>query len=196
MKRMLFNATQAEELRVAIVDGQRLVDLDIESASKEQRKSNIYKAVITRVEPSLEACFVDYGAERHGFLPIKEISRQFLKGGRGDDDDGDGGGGGGRGRIQDQLREGMELIVQVDKDERGNKGAALTTYISLAGRYLVLMPNNPRGGGVSRRVEGEERNELARRRRRPRRAAGNERHRAHRGHRPQHRRAAVGSRIT
>ena len=162
MKRMLFNATQAEELRVAIVDGQRLVDLDIESASKEQRKSNIYKAVITRVEPSLEACFVDYGAERHGFLPIKEISRQFLKGGRGDDaeDNGDGGGGGGRGRIQDQLREGMELIVQVDKDERGNKGAALTTYISLAGRYLVLMPNNPRGGGVSRRVEGEERNEL------------------------------------
>ena len=157
MKRMLFNATQAEELRVAIVDGQRLVDLDIESASKEQRKSNIYKAVITRVEPSLEACFVDYGAERHGFLPIKEISRQFLKGGRGSDDDGDGNG---RGRTQDQLREGMELIVQVDKDERGNKGAALTTYISLAGRYLVLMPNNPRGGGVSRRVEGEERNDL------------------------------------
>ena len=157
MKRMLFNATQAEELRVAIVDGQRLVDLDIESASKEQRKSNIYKAVITRVEPSLEACFVDYGAERHGFLPIKEISRQFLKGGRGSDDEGDGSG---RGRTQDQLREGLELIVQVDKDERGNKGAALTTYISLAGRYLVLMPNNPRGGGVSRRVEGEERNDL------------------------------------
>ena len=157
MKRMLFNATQAEELRVAIVDGQKLVDLDIESASKEQRKSNIYKAVITRVEPSLEACFVDYGTERHGFLPFKEIARQYLKGAprrrrtaarrR-------------RGRIQDQLREGMELIVQVDKDERGNKGAALTTYISLAGRYLVLMPNNPRGGGVSRRVEGEERNEL------------------------------------
>ena len=161
MKRMLFNATQAEELRVAIVDGQKLVDLDIESASKEQRKSNIYKAVITRVEPSLDACFVDYGAERHGFLPIKEISRQFLKGGRGGNDDDDGeGGNGSRGRTQDQLREGMELIVQVDKDERGNKGAALTTYISLAGRYLVLMPNNPRGGGVSRRVEGEERNEL------------------------------------
>ena len=153
MKRMLFNATQAEELRVAIVDGQKLVDLDIESASKEQRKSNIYKAIITRVEPSLEACFVDYGAERHGFLPVKEIARQYVKGGR----DGDGEGGG---RIQDQLREGMELIVQVDKDERGNKGAALTTYISLAGRYLVLMPNNPRGGGVSRRIEGEERNEL------------------------------------
>ena len=158
MKRMLFNATQAEELRVAIVDGQKLVDLDIESAAKEQRKSNIYKAVVTRVEQSLEACFVDYGADRHGFLPFKEIARQFLKGGRkgGDDEDGEGG----RGRIQDQIREGMELIVQVDKDERGNKGAALTTYISLAGRYLVLMPNNPRGGGVSRRVEGEDRNEL------------------------------------
>jgi len=149
MKRMLFNATQAEELRVAIVDGQKLIDLDIESASKEQRKSNIYKAVITRVEPSLEACFVDYGTERHGFLPFKEISRQYLR--EGDD--------GGR-RVAEQLREGHELIVQVDKDERGNKGAALTTYISLAGRYLVLMPNNPRGGGVSRRVEGEERQEL------------------------------------
>src|SRR6188508_2058870 len=162
MKRMLFNATQAEELRVAIVDGQKLIDLDIESASKEQRKSNIYKAVITRVEPSLEACFVDYGTERHGFLPFKEIARQYLKGrarGNSESDDGDSEGGS-RGRIQDQLREGMELIVQVDKDERGNKGAALTTYISLAGRYLVLMPNNPRGGGVSRRVEGEERNEL------------------------------------
>ena len=159
MKRMLFNATQAEELRVAIVDGQKLIDLDIESAAKEQRKSNIYKGVITRVEPSLEACFVDYGTERHGFLPFKEISRQYLKGGRraGDADDSEGDS---RGRVQDQLREGQELIVQVDKDERGNKGAALTTYISLAGRYLVLMPNNPRGGGVSRRVEGEERNEL------------------------------------
>ncbi len=149
MKRMLFNATQAEELRVAIVDGQKLIDLDIESASKEQRKSNIYKAVITRVEPSLEACFVDYGADRHGFLPFKEISREYLR-------DGDGG----KSRIQDQLKDGQELIVQVDKDERGNKGAALTTYISLAGRYLVLMPNNPRGGGVSRRIEGEDRNEL------------------------------------
>src|SRR5271169_1239620 len=149
MKRMLFNATQAEELRVAIVDGQKLIDLDIESASKEQRKSNIYKAVITRVEPSLEACFVDYGTDRHGFLPIKEIGREYLRG------DGDA-----RGRPQDHLKEGQELIVQVDKDERGNKGAALTTYISLAGRYLVLMPNNPRGGGVSRRIEGEDRNEL------------------------------------
>ncbi len=153
MKRMLFNATQAEELRVAIVDGQKLVDLDIESASKEQRKGNIYKAVVTRVEQSLEACFVEYGTDRHGFLPFKEISRQYLKGA---DADGEGG----RGRIHDQIRDGMELIVQVDKDERGNKGAALTTYISLAGRYLVLMPNNPRGGGVSRRIEGEDRNEL------------------------------------
>src|SRR5881397_631060 len=150
MKRMLFNATQAEELRVAIVDGQKLIDLDIESASKEQRKSNIYKAVITRVEPSLEACFVDYGTDRHGFLPFKEIAREYLR------SDGDGG----RGRPQENLKEGQELIVQVDKDERGSKGAALTTYISLAGRYLVLMPNNPRGGGVSRRIEGEDRNEL------------------------------------
>ncbi|WP_255991224.1 Rne/Rng family ribonuclease [Chitinolyticbacter albus] len=149
MKRMLFNATQAEELRVAIVDGQKLIDLDIETVGKEQRKSNIYKGVITRIEPSLEACFVDYGCERHGFLPFKEISRVYMS-------EGDGG----RGRVADQLREGQEVIVQVEKDERGNKGAALTTYISLAGRYLVLMPNNPRGGGVSRRIEGEERNEL------------------------------------
>src|SRR5690349_22884108 len=161
MKRMLFNATQAEELRVAIVDGQKLIDLDIESASKEQRKSNIYKGVITRIEPSLEACFVDYGTDRHGFLPFKEISRQYLKHSRrASDGNGENGDGESRARVQDQLREGQELIVQVDKDERGNKGAALTTYISLAGRYLVLMPNNPRGGGVSRRVEGEERNEL------------------------------------
>lgn len=151
MKRMLFNATQAEELRVAIVDGQKLIDLDIESASKEQRKGNIYKAVITRVEPSLEACFVDYGTERHGFLPFKEIARSSLPAESGDL---------GRSRIQDLLHEGQELIVQVEKDERGTKGAALTNYISLAGRYLVLMPNNPRGGGVSRRIEGEERNEL------------------------------------
>lgn len=150
MKRMLFNATQAEELRVAIVDGQKLIDLDIESVGKEQRKSNIYKGVITRVEPSLEACFVDYGCDRHGFLPFKEIARSYLGDGEG----------GGRSRALDALREGQELIVQVEKDERGNKGAALTTYISLAGRYLVLMPNNPRGGGVSRRIEGEERNEL------------------------------------
>ena len=150
MKRMLFNATQPEELRVAIVDGQKLIDLDIESAGKEQRKSNIYKAVITRLEPSLEAAFVEYGGERHGFLPFKEISRSYLK----ESSDG------GRVRPQDVLHEGQELIVQVDKDERGSKGAALTTYISLAGRYLVLMPNNPRGGGVSRRIEGEDRAEL------------------------------------
>jgi ribonuclease E len=147
---MLFNATQAEELRVAIVDGQKLVDLDIESSSKEQRKSNIYKGLITRIEPSLEAAFVDYGSERHGFLPFKEVARSFFKPGVDV----------GRARIQDALREGQEVIVQVDKDERGTKGAALTTFISLAGRYLVLMPNNPRGGGVSRRVEGEDRNEL------------------------------------
>jgi ribonuclease E len=150
MKRMLFNATQAEELRVAIVDGQKLIDLDIESATKEQRKSNIYKAVITRIEPSLEACFVDYGADRHGFLPFKEISRSYFKPGVE----------AGRAKINEVLKEGQELIVQVDKDERGNKGAALTTYVSLAGRYLVLMPNNPRGGGVSRRVDGDERTEL------------------------------------
>jgi ribonuclease E len=148
---MLFNATHAEELRVAIVDGQKLLDLDIETAGKEQRKSNIYKGVVTRVEPSLEAAFVDYGAERHGFLPFKEVSRVFFQNPEADP---------ARVRIQDALKEGQELIVQVDKDERGNKGAALTTFISLAGRYLVLMPNNPRGGGVSRRVEGEERNEL------------------------------------
>ncbi|MHB1084211.1 MAG: Rne/Rng family ribonuclease [Thiobacillus sp.] len=145
MKRMLFNATQAEELRVAIVDGQKLVDLDIESASKEQRKGNVYKGIVTRVEPSLEAAFIDYGCERHGFLPFKEISRACLPG---------------NGRPQDALKEGQELLVQVEKDERGNKGAALTTYISLAGRYVVLMPTNPRGGGVSRRIEGEDRNEL------------------------------------
>ena len=150
MKRMLFNATQAEELRVAIVDGQKLIDLDIESAAKEQRKSNIYKAVITRLEPSLEAAFVEYGAERHGFLPFKEVSRSYFKPGVDV----------GKARIQDALSVGQEIIVQVEKDERGNKGAALTTYISLAGRYLVLMPNNPRGGGVSRRIEGEDRQEL------------------------------------
>ncbi len=150
MKRMLFNATQPEELRVAIVDGQKLIDLDIESAGKEQRKSNIYKAVLTRLEPSLEAAFVEYGGERHGFLPFKEISRAYFK------ENADPA----RIRVQDALHEGQELIVQVDKDERGTKGAALTTYISLAGRHLVLMPNNPRGGGVSRRIEGEDRAEL------------------------------------
>jgi len=150
VKRMLFNATQQEELRVAIVEGQKLVDLDIESASREQRKSNIYKGVVTRIEPSLEAAFIDYGEERHGFLPFKEVAPSYF---RPDTD-------AGRARIQDAIAEGQELIVQVEKDERGSKGAALTTYLSLAGRYLVLMPNNPRGGGVSRRVEGEDRNEL------------------------------------
>jgi ribonuclease E len=149
MKRMLFNATQPEELRVAIVDGQKLIDLDIETAGKEQRKSNIYKAVITRLEPSLEACFVEYGGTRHGFLPFKEVAPQFYQPGSGN-----------RPTIKEALREGQELLVQVEKDERGNKGAALTTYISLAGRYIVLMPNNPSGGGVSRRIEGEERDEL------------------------------------
>jgi len=150
MKRMLFNATQQEELRVAIVDGQKLIDIDIETAGREQRKGNIYKGVITRIEPSLEACFVNYGEDRHGFLPFKEVARQYFKEGvdmR-------------SARIQDALREGQELIIQVEKEERGNKGAALTTFISLAGRYLVLMPNNPRGGGVSRRIEGDERQEL------------------------------------
>ncbi len=149
MKRMLFNATQPEELRVAIVDGQKLIDLDIETAGKEQRKSNIYKAVITRLEPSLEACFVEYGGNRHGFLPFKEVSPQYFQSGSSN-----------RPSIKEALREGQELLVQVEKDERGNKGAALTTFISLAGRYIVLMPNNPSGGGVSRRIEGEERDEL------------------------------------
>jgi len=149
MKRMLFNATQPEELRVAIVDGQKLIDLDIETAGKEQRKSNIYKASITRLEPSLEACFVEYGGNRHGFLPFKEVAPQYYQPSSGN-----------RPSIKEALREGQELLVQVEKDERGNKGAALTTYISLAGRYIVLMPNNPSGGGVSRRIEGEERDEL------------------------------------
>jgi ribonuclease E len=150
MKRMLFNATHAEELRVAIVEGQKLIDLDIEAAGREQRKSNIYKGVITRVEPSLEACFVSYGEERHGFLPFKEISKQYFREGADPKS----------ATIKEACKEGMELFVQVEKEERGNKGAALTTFISLAGRYLVLMPNNPRGGGVSRRVEGEDRQEL------------------------------------
>ena len=152
MKRMLINATQSEELRVALVDGQTLYDLDIESGSREQKKANIYRAKITRVEPSLEAAFVDFGADRHGFLPLKEISREYfskdpsqIKG---------------RVNIKDVLKEGQELIVQVEKEERGNKGAALTTFISLAGRYMVMMPNNPRAGGISRRIEGDDRSEL------------------------------------
>ncbi len=152
MKRILINATQQEELRVAMVDGQRLYDLDIEVPSREQKKANIYKAVITRVEPSLEAAFVNYGADRHGFLPLKEIARSYL--------DKDSTEGQGRTAVKDAIKEGQELIVQVEREERGTKGAALTTFISLAGRYLVLMPNNPRAGGVSRRIEGEERNEV------------------------------------
>ena len=150
MKRMLINATQAEERRLAIVDGQKLLDYEIEIEGREQRKGNIYKAVVTRVEPSLEACFVDYGEDRHGFLPFKEISRQYFTQGVPVN----------QARINDVIREGQEMMVQVEKEERGNKGAALTTFVSLAGRYVVLMPNNPRGGGVSRRIEGDDRAEL------------------------------------
>ncbi|WP_426688739.1 Rne/Rng family ribonuclease [Rhodanobacter ginsengiterrae] len=150
MKRMLINATQREELRVAIVDGQTLYDLDIEIPSREQKKSNIYKGRITRVEASLEACFVEYGAERHGFLPIKEISREYFTAGLDPH----------KANIRELIKEGQEVVVQVEKEERGNKGAALTTFISLAGRYMVLMPNNPKAGGVSRRIEGEDRQAL------------------------------------
>jgi ribonuclease E len=150
MKRMLINSTQPEERRLAIVDGQKLLDYEIEIEGREQRKGNIYKAVVTRVEPSLEACFVDYGEDRHGFLPFKEISKQYFASGVSVS----------QARIQDVIREGQELLVQVEKEERGNKGAALTTFVSLAGRYVVLMPNNPRGGGVSRRIEGDDRAEL------------------------------------
>ncbi len=150
MKRMLINATQTEERRLAIVDGQKLLDFETEIEGREQRKGNIYKAVVTRVEPSLEACFVEYGEDRHGFLPFKEISKQYFREGIEAKN----------ATIKEAIREGQELLVQVDKEERGNKGAALTTFVSLAGRYLVLMPNNPRGGGVSRRIEGEDREEL------------------------------------
>ncbi|MCB1679936.1 MAG: ribonuclease E [Halioglobus sp.] len=152
MKKMLINATQPEELRVALVDGQRLYDLDIENRTRLQKKSNIYKGKITRVEPSLEAAFVEFGAERHGFLPLKEIAREYFYRKPGDVD--------GRLKIRDVVKEGTEVMVQVDKEERGNKGAALTTFISLAGRYMVLMPNNPRAGGISRRIEGDDRTEL------------------------------------
>ncbi len=148
MKRMLVNATQQEELRIAMVDGQKLVDLDVEVPAREQKKANIYKGRITRIEPSLDAAFVDYGAERHGFLPVKEISPEYFVNGAES---------GGRGAIRDLIREGQEIVVQVEKEERGNKGAALTTYLSLAGRFLVLMPNNPKAGGVSRRITGEDR---------------------------------------
>src|SRR5271156_756397 len=151
MKRMLVNAVQEEELRVALVDGQKLYDLSIEIPSREQKKSNIYKGRITRVEPSLEAAFVEYGAQRHGFLPLKEVAKEYFRTQPAN---------GGRLNIKDLLQEGQELIVQVEKEERGNKGAALTTFISLAGRFLVLMPNNPRAGGVSRRIEGEDREQM------------------------------------
>ncbi len=151
MKRMLVNAIQEEELRVALVDGQKLYDLSIEIPSREQKKSNIYKGRITRVEPSLEAAFVEYGAQRHGFLPLKEVSQGILPAATPP---------GGRLEHQGSAQEGQELIVQVEKEERGNKGAALTTFISLAGRFLVLMPNNPRAGGVSRRIEGEDRDQM------------------------------------
>jgi len=152
MKRMLINATQQEELRVALVDGQKLYDFDIEVPTKEQKKSNIYKGIITRVEPSLEAAFVNYGADRHGFLPFKEISPvNFLANKQATE---------GRPAIKDLIKEGQEIVIQVEKEERGNKGAALTTYISLAGTYLVLMPNNPKAGGISRRIEGATRTEL------------------------------------
>ncbi|MDF3030192.1 MAG: ribonuclease [Moraxellaceae bacterium] len=152
MKRMLINATHAEEKRVAMVDGQRLYDFDLEHTAREQKKANVYKGKVTRIEPSLEAAFVDYGAERHGFLPLKEIAREYFNKSPKE--------AGGRITIRDAIREGQEIIVQVEKEERGNKGAALSTFISLAGRYLVLMPNNPRAGGISRRIEGEERQEL------------------------------------
>ena len=148
MKRMLINATQPEELRVATVEGQHLLDLDIEVASHSQKKASIYKGKVTRIEPSLEAAFVDYGAERQGFLPLKEVAREHFRA------DGEGGAEVRR-SVQSALEVGQELLVQVEKEERGSKGAALTTFPSLAGRYLVLMPNNPRAGGISRRVEGQ-----------------------------------------
>ena len=149
MKRMLINASHPEELRVAMVDGQRLYDLDIEHRTREQKKANIYKGRITRIEPSLEAAFVDFGSERHGFLPLKEISREYFTQDPKNIP--------GRYGIRDVIKEGQEVILQVGKEERGNKGAALSTFISLAGRYLVLMPNNPRAGGISRRIDGDER---------------------------------------
>ncbi|MDH3980934.1 MAG: Rne/Rng family ribonuclease, partial [Gammaproteobacteria bacterium] len=149
MKRMLINTTQPEELRVAMVDGQKIYDLDIEVPSRGQKKSNVYKGKITRIEPSLEAAFIEYGGNRHGFLPLKEVARSYFSESARQAS--------GRLSIKDALKEGQELVVQVEKEERGNKGAALTTFISLAGRYMVLMPNNPRAGGVSRRIQGEDR---------------------------------------
>ena len=188
MKRMLINAKQSEELRVALVDGQNLLDVDIETPSRVQKKSNIYKGRIVRIEPSLDAAFVDYGADRHGFLPFKEIAREYLRG-SGDGEDR-------RVAVQEAVSPGQEVVVQIEKEERGNKGAALTTFISLAGRYLVLMANNPGAGGISRRVEGDERAEL-------REALGGARppgrrrpHRAHGRGRPHHRRAPGGRRLS
>ncbi len=187
MKRMLINATQQEELRVALVDGQKLYDLSIEIPSREQKKGNIYKARVTRVEPSLEAAFVEYGSARQGFLPLKEVAREYYRFQPAP---------GARFNIRDVLQEGQELLVQVEKDERGNKGAALTTYISLAGRFLVLMPNNPRAGGVSRRIEGEER-DVTRDSLEQLRVAGRHGHdRAHRRRRPRHRRNCSGTSTT
>ena len=148
---MLINATQIEEVRVALVDGQKLYDLDIESPQHANKKANIYKGTITRIEPSLEAAFVDYGVERHGFLPLKEIAREYYPSGINFND---------HAQVRAAIKEGQEVIVQIEKEERGLKGAALTTYISLAGSYLVLMPNNPRAGGISRRIEGEDRTDL------------------------------------
>ena len=160
MKRMLINASQSEELRVALVDGYKLYDFDIEIPSKEQKKSNIYKGIITHVEASLEAAFVNYGAEKHGFLPFKEIAPLYRRPVASANAEATGDGKPRRQSVKDLIRVGQEVIVQIEKEERGNKGAALTTYISLAGTYLVLMPNNPKAGGISRRIEGETRNEL------------------------------------
>ena len=151
MKRMLINATQEEEMRVALVDGQKIYDLDIEAVGHEQKKANIYKGIITRIEPSLEAAFVDYGVDRHGFLPLKEIAREYFQPGYSYTD---------RQSLKDAIREGQEVIVQIEKEERGLKGAALTTYVSLAGSYIVLMPNNPHAGGISHRIDGDDRIEL------------------------------------
>ena len=185
MKRMLINATQPEERRLAIVDGQKLMDFETEIEGREQRKGNIYKAVVTRVEPSLEACFVDYGEDRHGFLPFKEISKNYFR--EGTDAR--------TARIQDAIKEGDNLLVQVEKEERGNKGAALTTFVSLAGRYLVLMPNNPRGGGVSPPDRGRGPRGAQGKPRPARVPQGHEPDRPHRRHRPQRARASMGPQL-
>ena len=174
MKRMLFNATQEEELRVAMVDGQRLYDLNIELPASERKKANIYKGTITRIEPSLEAAFVNYGAERHGFLPLKEISGEYFVAEHS----------GGKPNIREVLKEGQDIVVQIDKEERGNKGAALTTFVSLAGRFIVLKPNKDRSGGVSRRIVGEDRDLARQVAQGSERAGRNERHTAHGRHRP------------